>query len=294
MRSSQIEMFLAAIETGSIAGAARELGKSRTTVSAALSALEDSLGIELLTRTGNSVILTQVGHMIHDDCERLVQASYDIKTKCRQFENGVESALRIGRDDALPEDFWRATVREISQNFPDSSVSIYVAPPPELYEMVNENMVDVAYGLLPGARTFARISTKKLGQVRMMSVVHSDHPLAQLQRVQRADLERYTEIALAYVDDDGLQVSERISPYYIALPCYEHLRDAVLDGSGWSNVPSVLLKQYLRDGTLQVLRHSSAMQWQPYGEITAMDTRGGSLSAWLSDRLEKYLVSNAQ
>ncbi len=294
MRSIQIEMFLAAIETGSIAGAARELNKSRTTVSAALSALEDNLGVELLIRTGNSVTLTEVGQIIHDDCERLIQATHDIKTKCRQFERGIESALRIGRDDALPEEFWRAIVREISQNFPDTSISIYIAPPPELYEMVEENMVDVAYGLLPGARAFSRISTKELGQVRMMSVVHKDHPLTQLKRVQRADLERFTEIALAYVDEDGLKVSERISPHYIALPCYEHLRDAVLDGSGWSNVPSVLLQKYLRNGTLQVLRHSSAMQWQSYGEITAMDTRIGALSAWLCDKLETYLVSNAQ
>ena len=138
MRSSQIEMFLSAVETGSIAGAARALEKSRTTVSAAIGALEDNLGVALLSRSGNSVMLTDAGRMIHDDCERLLQAAFDIEAKCRQFENGIESALRIGRDDALPEAFWRATMREIRQRFPDSSVSLYVAPPPELYEMVEK------------------------------------------------------------------------------------------------------------------------------------------------------------
>ncbi|MDD1793206.1 LysR family transcriptional regulator [Enterovibrio makurazakiensis] len=293
MRSSQIEMFLTAVETGSIAGAARELEKSRTTVSAAISALEDSLGVELLARSGNSVNLTDVGRMIHDDCERLLQAAHDIDAKCRQFESGVESALRIGRDDAIPESFWRATMREIHQLFPNSSVSLYVAPPPELYEMVDENMVDVAFGLLPETRAFGRISSKKLGQIRMMSVVHKDHPLSKLKRVQRADLERYTEVTLAYVDDEGLKALDPISPHYIALPFYEHLRDAVLDGSGWSNVPSVLLRKYLRSGTLQVLRHSSAMQLQPYGQITSMDAHTGALTVWLSDRLEAYLAENS-
>lgn len=294
MRSSQIEMFLTAVDTGSIAGAARELAKSRTTVSAAISSLEDSLGVELLQRSGNSVTLTDVGHMIHDDCERLLQAVYDIEGKCRQFQSGIESALRIGRDDALPEEFWREIIRDIGREFPESSVSIYVAPPPELYEMIDENMVDVAFGLLPETRSFGRINAKKLGQVRMMSVVHRDHPLAEIKRIQKADLERYTEITLAYVDDEGLKALDPISPHYIALPFYEHLRDAVLDGTGWSNVPSVLLRQYLRSGALQVLRHSSAMQWQPYGEITAMDTKVGALTAWLSDRLENYLVAEAE
>ncbi|SKA60503.1 LysR family transcriptional regulator [Enterovibrio nigricans] len=294
MKSSQIEMFLTAVETGSIAGAARELEKSRTTVSAAISALEDNLGVELLSRSGNSVLLTDVGKMIHDDCERLLQAVHDIEAKCRQFESGIESALRIGRDDALPESFWRATMREVHRLFPESSVSLYVAPPPELYEMADENMIDVAFGLLPETRAFGRINRKKLGQVRMMSVVHKDHPLAAVKRVQRADLERYTEVTLAYVDDEGLKALDPISPHYIALPFYEHLRDAVLDGSGWANVPSALLRKYLRSGTLQVLKHSNAMQWQPYGEITAMDARGGALTAWLSDRLENYLVAEAE
>ncbi len=294
MRSSQIEMFLAAIDKGSIAGAARELEKSRTTVSAAISALEDSLGVELLERSGNSVRLTDVGRMIHDDCERLVQAVYDIEGKCRQFQSGIESALRIGRDDALPEEFWREVIRDIGHEFPESSISIYVAPPPELYEMVDENMVDVAFGLLPETRTFGRINSKKLGQVRMMSVVHKDHPLAEVQRIQRADLEKYTEITLAYVDDEGLKALDPISPHYIALPFYEHLRDAVLDGTGWSNVPSVLLRKFLRSGSLQVLRHANAMQWQPYGQITAMDTQVGALTAWLSDKLENYLVEEAE
>lgn len=294
MRSSQIEMFLTAIDKGSIAGAARELEKSRTTVSAAISALEDSLGVELLERSGNSVRLTDVGRMIHDDCERLVQAVYDIEGKCRQFRSGIESALRIGRDDALPEEFWRDVIRDIGHEFPESSVSIYVAPPPELYEMVDENMVDVAFGLLPETRTFGRINSKKLGQVRMMSVVHRDHPLAQVQRIQRADLEKYTEITLAYVDDEGLKALDPISPHYIALPFYEHLRDAVLDGTGWSNVPSVLLRKFLRSGSLQVLKHSNAVQWQHYGQITAMDTQVGALTAWLSDKLENYLVTQAE
>lgn len=286
-------MFLTAVEEGSIAGAARELSKSRTTVSAAISALEDNLGVQLLKRSGNSVALTDVGRMVHDDCERLLQAAYDVEAKCRQFESGIESALRIGRDDALPESFWRTIMREIRQLFPDSSVSLYVAPPPELYEMVDENMVDVAFGLLPETRAFGRIKSKKLGQVRMMSVVNKDHPLARLQRIQRADLERYTEITLAYVDDEGLKALDPISPHYIALPFYEHLRDAVLDGSGWSNVPSLLLRKYLRSGTLQVLRHSDAMQWQPYGQITAMDGHTGALTIWLADRLEAFLAENS-
>ncbi|MGR6782930.1 LysR family transcriptional regulator [Moritella viscosa] len=51
MRLIQIEMFLLAVKTGSISDAAIKLGKSRSTVSAALLALEDELGVSLLPLT---------------------------------------------------------------------------------------------------------------------------------------------------------------------------------------------------------------------------------------------------
>jgi len=53
MRIEQIESVLAVVESGSVAAAARRLGQSRTTVSTAISALEDELGVTLFERSGN-------------------------------------------------------------------------------------------------------------------------------------------------------------------------------------------------------------------------------------------------
>jgi len=170
-------MFIYAVNTGSIAEAARKLEKSRTTVSAALSAL--------VTLIANDII-----------------------AKCEQHRDGVESMLRIVRDDSLPEELWRDLIRQMNTLFPKTSISIYISPTPEIVNMVEENLVDVAYGLLPSHQDSPRLYYSDLGQIRMMSVAHADHPLCKLQKVTSGDLERFKEVVIAYIDDDGLRAYE--------------------------------------------------------------------------------------
>ena len=45
MKTSQIKTFLSVVRNGSVAAAARELNRSRTTVSTVLASLEDELGV---------------------------------------------------------------------------------------------------------------------------------------------------------------------------------------------------------------------------------------------------------
>lgn len=290
MKVSQIEMFIHTSQCGSIAEAARKLDKSRTTVSAAISAFEDELGVSLLKRSGNTVQLTDIGEAIANDCERLLMIADEIKSKCQHHNDGVESALRIARDDALPESLWRKLVQQLNEKFPGTSISIYVAPPPELEEMVQQNIIDVAYCLLPPDQQLTHSNHLELGQIRMMSVAHKDHPLSRLRKVLSTDLALYTEVVLAYIDENGLKPVNPHTSKFIALPFFEHLRDAVLDGTGWSYVPALLINQYLRKGTIKVLKHNKAMNWQTYGEISPAESRRGEILQWLSEQLEEYLL----
>ena len=292
MKIHQLEMFLATSNTGSISEAARSVNRSRTTVSAAIGALEDHLGVKLLERTGNHIELTDIGEGILNDCQRLVLLSEEIQAKCNQHLHGIESTIRIARDDALPESYWRGLFKRLKEKFPKTSIAVYVAPPPELAQMVKNNIVDIAYGILPATSKMTRLQHYDLGQIRMMSVAHQSHPLHKLKKVRTADLEKHTEIALAYINEEteSLEPFSPLSSNYIALAFFEYLRNAMLDSTGWSTVPALLIQQPLRDGTVKLLKHPKAMSWQPYGEIIEFDERRGVVVQWISDQLESYLI----
>ena len=64
--SSQMVLFAQVVEQGSFSGAARELQHSPSAVSKQIAALEDRLGLRLLTRTQHGINLTEEGRVFYD------------------------------------------------------------------------------------------------------------------------------------------------------------------------------------------------------------------------------------
>ncbi|MCI4592258.1 LysR family transcriptional regulator [Sphingobium sp. BYY-5] len=71
-RWQAIKIFVRVAETGGFAEAARQLHMSPPAVTRAISALEDQIGVRLLTRTTRSVKLTEAGRGYLDDCRRIL------------------------------------------------------------------------------------------------------------------------------------------------------------------------------------------------------------------------------
>lgn len=290
MKTSQIQVFLAVVRNASIAGAARELGRSRTTVSTILSSLEDELGVELFERSGNQLHLSAIGEAIVTDCRRFDQVAGQILARCSQHLSGAESLVRIARDDSIPEDVWREMLK---QRFPMTSLSIYLAPPKELPDLVRQQSVDVAYGLMPELISEGYQWWRELADVQMLTVAAPGHPLSQLRRVTQDDLVRHTEITLSYMKDAVLVAESPETANYLAFTQYELIRDAVIDGTGWADLPQPLVAGFLERGELTVIRHRSARWWKTFSALESEQAQNGPVVNWLADALERYLAPGA-
>lgn len=289
MKTSQIKVFLAVVQNDTIAAAARELNRSRTTVSTVLAALEDDLGVELFERSGNQLHLTPIGSAIVTDCQRFDRVAGQIYARCQHHLSGAESVLRIARDDALPEAAWREILRQLKSRYPQTSVSVYLAPPRELAALVRNQSVDVAYGLMPEVHSEGYQRFRELADVRMLTVAAPDHPLSRLKRVTQDDLVNHTEVTLAYLDNDRVQAESPETANYLAFTQYELIRDAVIEGAGWADLPLPLIAEALREQRLTVIRHRSAQWWKVFSALESEQTQGGTVIDWLAEALEHYL-----
>lgn len=248
MRSEQVKAFIIAAEKGSFSKAGVELKVGRSTVSAKISALEDSLGVTLFRRSGNSVTITSVGKALLADAQRLVQAAEHMHLLAKQHIDGVESELKIVRDDALPETFWHHCMQQLQLKFPSTSVAAYLVPCKEHQLFLKENIVDIAFGVnsqAPPANQVASISQH--------IVVHPEHPLAQLGLVTRQDLQQYRQICLAHLQEHQLATEQRIGQHYLGLTMFEVIRDSVLRNDGWALLPSTLVQQEIQSQKLVIL-----------------------------------------
>ena len=64
-----------------------------STLRGAVSALEDSVGVELCERSGHSIQLKAVGESVLHDCYRLLNSASRINKHSQQHLQGVESKL---------------------------------------------------------------------------------------------------------------------------------------------------------------------------------------------------------
>ncbi|HDZ37020.1 MAG TPA: LysR family transcriptional regulator [Marinobacter sp.] len=291
MKTSQVNVFLAVVRNGTIAAAARELNRSRTTISTALAALEDELGVALFERSGNQLQLTTVGQAIVTDCRRFDQVAGHIFARCKHHLSGAESVLRIARDDSIPEPVWRDLLRRLKIRFPQTSLSVYLATPRELPPLVKSQSVDVAYGLMPALQSEGYQWFRELADVRMLTVAAPDHPLSQLKRVTQDDLISYTEVTLAFMQNDRLEAESPETANYLAFTQYELIRDAVIDGAGWADLPLPLIADALQRGEINIVHHRSAKWWKGFSALESEQAQGGAVVGWLAAELEHYLES---
>lgn len=266
MRVEHIEYFVETARLGSIVKAAASLGRQRSTVSMAIAALEDELGVLLFDRTGNSLSLSAIGESILEDCHRLLSLSMGIKQRCLMGENTQRQELRIGRDDALSEAFWRQIILQLRQKYPHLSLSMRFASSDELPDLVRQQQLDIAYGLTeslydPAEGLYRRV----VGRITMRMMIAHNHPLSLLSHVTDRDLRSLAQIT--YMDSSNQERFhlEHVGSERIALSSFELVRDAIRDGLGWGYVPEPLLQLEQRDAEeLTPLRHGLMVTGYPY------------------------------
>lgn len=92
MQLSQLAMFAAVAKAKSYSAAARELYTSHSTLSRAVTALEQELGVQLLRRDNHVESLTPAGEVLLEESEKLLSLAEDaavrVKAAAEKQEEG--------------------------------------------------------------------------------------------------------------------------------------------------------------------------------------------------------------
>ncbi len=94
-RIEEMAVFVAVADLGGFAAAARALGLSAPTVTRAIAALEEQVGIELFVRTTRFVRLTESGERYLQDCRRILQELDDAEASAAGAHREVRGALVV-------------------------------------------------------------------------------------------------------------------------------------------------------------------------------------------------------
>ncbi len=184
MRSTQLRSFHAVAQSGSFTAAARMLGVSQPTVTTQVKTLEREFGVELFTRRGRRIELTEVGSGLLDITRRLSadeKEAGDYLNETRELRSGH---LRVG---AVGPYHVTDMLAAFNARHPGLYVSVAVGNSRQTLGDLLDYRTDVA--VLAHVDPDPRLVAIPYRRHRVVAFCPIDHPYARRRSLRLRDLE---------------------------------------------------------------------------------------------------------
>jgi DNA-binding transcriptional LysR family regulator len=250
----QLRTFVAAVDEGSFSAAGRRLNRVQSAVSAWVSGLEAQLGVVLFDRSAKYPKLTPEGVLLVADARNVLGAVDILKARATLMTSGVEPELSVVIDVFFPTAIVSAVAREFATRFPLTPLRLFVEALGAAYEPVLDGRCSLGV-LTPLPRAFPTLVSERLGELPLVAVASSAHPLARFRgRIPRVDLAGHVQLVLT--DRSVLTAG---TDFGVASPSTWRLADLstkhafLKDGVGWGGMPLHMVREDLESGALVVL-----------------------------------------
>lgn len=248
-------IFLAVVDEGGFAPAARKLKISPPVVTRAVSELEAGMGVRLLVRTTRVVRVTDVGARYANDCRRILADVADTEQAAAGTHGAPRGHLVVTASVLFGEMYVTPIVTEYLRRYPEADVECRFLD--RVVNMMDEG-VDIAIriGVLPDS-SYQAI---KVGQVRQVVCAAPAYLEARGIPLVPEDLKAHEVIAATGVtpspewrfEQQGKPLGVRVHPR-MSSTSNDAAIAAALDGFGLTRVISYMVARHLAAGRLKTV-----------------------------------------
>jgi DNA-binding transcriptional LysR family regulator len=196
-RFQQLKGFCAAVSTGSISKAARQMNLTQGAVSLQIQSLERDLGVQLLKRENNKISLTKEGKIFYARAAASVEevgGLFSDFAKYLRYEKSKTiniAANNVSNCYILPK-----YIHKFETENPEAEFQIRNIPKDEAIKRIKNNDIDfgiysIADGELPEDFDFLPIVN-----YRPILLTKKDHPLAKKKNLTLPDIKKYKLLRL--------------------------------------------------------------------------------------------------
>ena len=199
MDSKRYEAFVAAVETGSMSGAAKQLDYTPSGIIRLINALEGELGFPVLARTTTGVTPTREGARmlpIFKEMTRLDEKAEQTSARIRGLSEGT---LTLGALSSLATFWLPPIIKEYQQRFPEVHVNIIGGSNAHQLDLLEQRRIDCALC----HKSEGSHDWTPLGRQETVAWVHKSSPLTRNPEVLVAELDGLPFI-MTNPDDDSL------------------------------------------------------------------------------------------
>jgi DNA-binding transcriptional LysR family regulator len=280
--SARLAAFAAVARSGGFSKAAKELGKTQSSVSQAVLLLERELGQALFSRDGHTPRLTDAGRALLHRAERIFEEMALADAELSGLGRLEFGELVLGTSDTLACYFLPPVFAAFRERYPKIELRIDNRPSPVVAELVSERTVDLGIVSLPlpesltvsGRSVAERLDCVSLAAQEDVAVCAPSHALARRTRVNVGELHEYPLLLLdrttssralleAAFDAEGLRPKVAMD-----MSSVEVLKRLAELDFGVAIVPRFAVEREASAGTLSVLRWERSGAERSVGALT--------------------------
>ncbi len=249
----QLQFFVAAAEAGSVSGAARALSISQSSVTEAIRALEDDLGVTLFDRMARGLDITQKGSAFLRNARQIMA---DVATARTVFEDEPEAAtgrLSLGVTSLVAGYVLSDILSRFRRAFPQVELSVIEDNGDYLQHLLIGGELDVAVLLTSSVkdRLALHVETLLVSPYRLWLPLA--HPLASQESISLDELAGQPLIQLMV--DEIEESTRRLMGALAVKPqiafrtrSVEAVRSLVATGAGLAILPSLVYRPWSLEG----------------------------------------------
>lgn len=238
----QWSVLRAVVDHGGYAQAASALHRSQSSVSYAITRLQETVGIKLLELSGRRAVLTEAGATLLAQTIPLLEELLGLEQRARVIGGGEVPSIHLLVDSIFPKARLFGALQRFSALHPHVDVHLRETVR-QTIENVKEQDFDLAILVAePGARW-----TQLIANIGFIAVAHCGHPLATGQ-INRAMLTRHARAEIFGMEP--LERSATSSGKIWSMNTVEAAISAVRQGLCYGWLPEYLIEEDLQDGTL--------------------------------------------
>jgi DNA-binding transcriptional LysR family regulator len=237
METRFLETFLIVAQHGSLAEASRRLGITPAAVAQRMQALEDEIGVPLLTRAGRHVKPTEAGHAILEQSRRIVSDVRHLRGLAHKDLPYGE--LRLGAISTALTGLLPRALRHVFDTMPDVEVFLLPGTSADLYQQLLSEKIDAAIVVKPPFPILKTLDWQLLRSERLVLMCPNDlkntppHELLRERPFIRYDRNNWGgRLADQYLQQAGIHPRE-----WLELDSLEAIAVMVGNGLGVSLVP---------------------------------------------------------
>ena len=254
---NDIAVFMAVVDAGSISGAARILGLTRSAAGKAVARLEDRLGVRLLNRTTRALSLTDEGQSFYASSLRILDAIEEAEASVTGSGGVPRGVLRLTAPHAFGQRLLMPVIEQFLVRWPETEIEASFTD--RLVDLLDEG-VDLAIrfgGIAPDSRMVSRI----LGRDRYVLVASADYVARHGRPHALEDLPNHPCLVFSsrshrqrwrFESADGQFANVPVSSR-LRLDSGEALHSAIGQDLGIALMPTFLVSDELRSGRFVLL-----------------------------------------